>query len=140
MRECFHQGVALYAMARKSKKRKYKTAADRILREIIKWVESENRNVGHYRCFLDAESAVLRKKFIEAENCYKESIVLAARPGYIHGAALFNERYADFNQNSGHKLDGAADEAQYRLQEAIRCYKKSGALKARYSNFWIRQQ
>jgi hypothetical protein len=123
MLEVFHRGIALYAMARKTKKRKYKKAARQILSTITKWVLKENPNVKHCHSLLSAEQAVLDKNLNAADIHYKASVKVAARSGFLHHAALANERYADFLQNEL----GDEEEAKYRLEEAARFYKSWGA-------------
>jgi hypothetical protein len=124
MIETFHRAVALYAMARRTKKRKFKVQANKITKTIEKWVKSGNPNVRHYHLLLSAERAALSKNYTRAEEDYKKAIVLAARTGHMHHAALCNERYADF------LLQELSDEeeAKYRTEEAIRFYEEWGAL------------
>jgi cytidine deaminase len=114
----------LYAMARRTKKRKYKVQANKITKTIEKWVKSGNPNVKHYHLLLSAEQAALSKNYTRAEENYKKAIVLAARTGHMHHAALCNERYADF------LLQELSDEeeAKYRMEEAIRFYEAWGAV------------
>ena len=123
MIETFHRGVALYIMARKTKKRKYKSHASKIRKTIKKWLRAGNPNVEHYSLLLDAEHAALGRAFASAEKLYAEAIVLASRMEYLHHAALFNERYADFLLNE--RKD--PERASYYLDEAIRLYEQWGA-------------
>lgn len=121
--EKFQRGVVLYAMARKTKKRKYAKPAKKIQKTISKWVKKGNPNVKHYELFFNAEQAALDAKSKSAESLYKEAIIMAARTGHLHHAALINERYADYLLEEL----GDADEAKYRTEEAIRFYKDWGA-------------
>jgi hypothetical protein len=121
--ETFHRGVALYAMARRTKKRKYKTAAKGILKIIATWVKSGNPNVRHYHALLMAEQAALDMKHKEAESLYKDAVVLSARTGHMHHAGLINERYSDFLL----QVLGDEEEATFRRGEAIRFYEDWGA-------------
>ena len=124
MQETFHRAVAIYAMARKTNQQKYRKLARRVHKSISKWARSGNPNVQHYDCFLKAEMAALTGKSTDsAEWFYKEAVVLAARTGHLHHAALFNERYADFLL----RQVGDKEEAKYRTKEAIRYYKDWGA-------------
>jgi predicted ATPase len=123
MMETFHRGVALYAMARRTKKLKYKRRASRILKTVGKWLDKGNPNVKHYHSFLSAEQSALNKDYKTAEVLYKDSIRSAARNGNLHHAALINERYGDFLL---HEL-GDEEEAKYRTSEAIRFYREWGA-------------
>ncbi|KAL3938885.1 MAG: hypothetical protein SGBAC_006285 [Bacillariaceae sp.] len=125
MIECFHRGVALYAMARKSKNRKYRTAAAKVRKTVKRWSKNGNPNVKHYDSFLSAEHAALTNNFDEAEVHYKNSIKLAARTGHLHHAGLFNERYSDFLK----VVRKDPEEANYRISEAIRWYGEWGALR-----------
>jgi len=123
MLETFHRGVALYAMARKTKKRKYKLEARKIRKKITKWQNGGNPNVSHFVTFLNAEQAALSKKYDEAEDNYSKAIVTVARCGYLNHAALFNERYGDFLMT----VRNDEGEAMYRWREAVRYYKDWGA-------------
>mmetsp|Transcript_42708 Transcript_42708/g.103293 ORF Transcript_42708/g.103293 Transcript_42708/m.103293 type:complete len:1107 (-) Transcript_42708:45-3365(-) len=124
MLETFHRGVALYAMARRTKKRKYKSKASKIRKTFEKWFGAGNPNIVHCFKFLNAEHAALGKKKQEAQKLYVESITLAARTGHLHHAALLNERYADFLT---HDTD-LKDEAAYRIEKAIEYYREWGAM------------
>jgi predicted ATPase len=123
MLETFHRGIALYAMARRTGKAKYRKPANRIRKTIKKWMVSGNPNVRHYHYLLRAELAALDKDNEAADAFYRDAIKLAARTGHLHHAALFNERYADFLRHN--VLDDY--EADYRIEEAIRFYKAWGA-------------
>ena len=122
--ETFHRGIGLYAMARRTKNRKYKKEAKRILKLISKWYKAGNPNVTHYDLMLRAEQAALDGKHGEADDLYKEAIVSAARPGHLQHAALFNERYADYRLTER----GDVDDAKYHLSEAARYYSDWGAV------------
>lgn len=124
MIEIFHRAVSLYAMARQTKKRKYKVQANKLARTIEKWMDRGNPNVKYYHLLLSAERAALDKKFDIAEGHYKKAIVLAARTGHMHHAGLCNERYADFLL----KQLSNEEEAKYRTKEAIRFYEAWGAV------------
>ena len=82
-----------------------------------------NLNVSHYVCLLNAEQAALDKKFDKAEDLYREAIRVAARGGYLHDAAIANERYADFLQN----VTSSTSEVKRWVEEAIRFYREWGA-------------
>ncbi|CAJ1943341.1 unnamed protein product [Cylindrotheca closterium] len=132
MIEIFHRGVALYAMARKTKKRKFIKAADNIKSTVDKWAEQKNPNTQHYIMLLNAEQASLQKtKHTQADDQYRKAIALAARTGHIHQAALFNERYADFlfhrKTKTEHEYEAFQDLAEHHANEAIRLYRNWGA-------------
>lgn len=122
--ETFLRGLALCTMAHRTKKRKYKKPAMKILKTVEKWIKNGNPNVQHYYCLLKAEEAALNQKYKIAESFYKESIVLAARTGHLYHAALSNERYADF------LLSDLSDEEEfdYHIEAATRFYADWGAV------------
>ncbi|CAJ1941079.1 unnamed protein product [Cylindrotheca closterium] len=121
--ESFLRGVALFAMARKTKKRIYRKPATKILRFMAKLRKQGNPNAHPYYTLLSAEQAGLNKDTNRAKSLYQETIVYAARTGQLNHAALANERYSDFLLNELH--DSA--EAKYRMDEAIRFYEDWGA-------------
>eukprot|EP00980_Cylindrotheca_fusiformis_P027456 scaffold20461_cov117-Cylindrotheca_fusiformis.AAC.19 len=123
MRGTFLQATALFAIARRTRKRKYRTHTNKLAYRIKGWTTKGNPNVRHYHMALMAEQAALRKKYDLAEEYYKDSISLAARTGHMHDAALINERYAEFLREE--LLDER--ESRYRLGEAIRFYEAWGA-------------
>ncbi|CAB9531002.1 Transcriptional regulator [Seminavis robusta] len=121
--ETFHRCVALYAMARRTRQKKYITHANRVRKKIENWRQQGNPNVEHYCIFLNAEQAAVRKRYDCAEDLFKKAIAMAGRTGHLHHAGLFNERYADFLLHS--RSD--KEEARYRLKESIRQYEAWGA-------------
>lgn len=121
--ESFLRGVALYAMARKTKRRRYRQAAAKMLKFIEKLMKQGNPNVHHYYTLLSAEQAALNKDTKQAKKLYQETIVYAARTGQLSHAALSNERYSDFLLRELHDIQ----EAKYRMDEAIRFYNDWGA-------------
>ncbi|KAL3933974.1 MAG: hypothetical protein SGBAC_010167 [Bacillariaceae sp.] len=123
MLETFHCAVALYAMARKTKKRKYKRLAIKLRKRITKWLQRGNPNVQHYALFLRGEQSALDGNAEAASKGFQEAIRLAARTGHMHHAALFNERYSDFLRYTTKDEDNA----EFRMQEAIRFYGEWGA-------------
>ena len=80
----------------------------------------------HYASLLNAENASLSKikrKQKTVAKLYQDAVVDAARVGYLHDAALANERYAGFLL---HVLQDK-QEAKHRLEEAVRFYSDWGA-------------
>jgi predicted ATPase len=123
MWETFCRGISLYAMARRTKKRKFKKHALRVKKTIETWFDNGNPNVKHHLRLLNAEQAALDGKNDQARQLYGEAVTLAARGGFLHDAALANERYADF------VVDDDRDEEAYRLGESVRFYSQWGATK-----------
>jgi len=125
MIETFHRGVALYIMARRTRQRKYKVHARKIRKTVKTWFRGGNPNVEHYDMLLDAEDAALSRAHAKAKKLYLDAISLASKMGYLHHAALFNERYSDFLQ---HEVKDEEKAVHY-LNEAIRFYEQWGATK-----------
>jgi hypothetical protein len=136
----FCGGISSFEMARKTKKRKYKKHAKKIHSTIKYWVRKGNPNVIHYDRLLDAEKAALDGKSKAAQTLYQKAVALAARGGFVHDAALANERYGEF------LLHDMSDkqEAVYRFEEAIKFYSEWGAskkvelIREQYSDLWQR--
>jgi predicted ATPase len=123
--ETFHRGITWFAtMARKTGMRAYKLRAIKIRKEISKWAEKGNPNVKDYDLFLNAEEAVLNKKYKKADSLYKQAIVHTCRIGHLGHAALYNERFAEYRLEVRKDLD----DAKYHMSEAIRYYEEWGAL------------
>lgn len=122
--ETFHRGIAWFAMARRKGKRKYRNKALKIKKLIAKWSKAGDPNVRHFDRMLDAELAVLDKKYGMADQFYKEAILLAARTGHIHHSALFNERFGEYHL----EVSGDKDNSKYYIEQAINYYIEWGAM------------
>ena len=122
--DALHRVLALIAMARKTRKRQYKTAAKQSIATVKGWLMQGNPNVQHYVSLFDAEWDSLHVgRHHTAKQQYETAIVLAARGGFVQDAALASEKYGSF------LLDvlGDADEARYRFCEAAKYYEAWGA-------------
>ncbi len=129
MGDTFTRGVCLFAMARKTKRRKFARRAKEIRSLIKSWVKQGNPNVQHYLALLDAEMAALKGKIQSAERHFQDAVITAARGGFVHDAALASERYGEFLLNDKPQpceLD--KQEALYRFSEAIKYYSDWGAV------------
>ncbi|CAJ1963412.1 unnamed protein product [Cylindrotheca closterium] len=122
MSETFLRAIALYATA-SSGSSKSKRTANKLKQKMGNWVSKGNPNIGHCYHLLCAEKARLDGKYEKANTLYNDAIVLAARTGHVHHAALSNERYADFLL----RCMKDKEEHDYRIQEAVRFYKDWGA-------------
>ena len=121
--DTYLRGLCLYAAAKLTGKRKYRRHAKKVRATIEKWVRQGNPNVRHHATLLAAEDLSLQKKFKEARQSYESSIVAASRGGFIHDAAIANERYAlclsvELND---------AESAQYHFDSAKQLYNEWGA-------------
>ena len=134
----FMRGIALFQMARETKKVEYKKHARLVLKQICKWVEKGNPNVVHHKALLEAEMAALLGKKDKARKQYENATMTASRRGFIQDAAMANERYGEFLLND--TLD--REEAAYRLENAVKLYKEWGAhakvdsLRDKYAALW----
>jgi hypothetical protein len=134
----FCGGISSFDMARKTKERKFKKHANKIHSTIKSWVRKGNPNAIHYDRLLDAEKAALDGKSKAAQKNYQSAVVMAARGGFVHDAALANERYGEF------LLHDMSDtqEAVFPFEEAIMLYSEWGAskkvelLREQYSYLW----
>ncbi|KAL3934989.1 MAG: hypothetical protein SGBAC_009407 [Bacillariaceae sp.] len=120
MSETFLRAVALYAGTSNLKS---KRAANNLQKKMGNFVKKGNPNVGHCYHLLCAEKARLDGKYEKANALYNDAVVLAARTGHVHHAALSNERYAGFLLCCMKDKE----ESDYRIKEAIRFYKDWGA-------------
>lgn len=129
MLDTFFRGIALYALAQRTKKRKHIEPADEIQSTIEKWAKDGNPNTQHYHLFLCAEQAVYKQKAAEAISLFRKAIVLATRTGHLHHAALFNDRCAAYlrRQVDALKSSQSRDDIEFRSNETIRLYTAWGA-------------
>ena len=138
MTDMFLKGISLFAMARKTRKRKYTNLAKKSLASIKDWAEKGNPNVKHCESLLEAELAALNGRKHVAKKHYEVAAILAGRGGFVRDAALANERYGEF------LLEDMCDreDAAFRFQEAIKLYlewearAKAELLSAKYGYLW----
>eukprot|EP00978_Attheya_sp_CCMP212_P020352 scaffold58147_cov60-Attheya_sp.AAC.2 len=138
MLDFFHQGISLFAMSRKTKKRKYIKRANKINATLKSWAKKGNPNVNHFILFLGAEKAALNGKHKDATLLYSQAISTASRTGFQQDAALGSERFGEFLL---YDLDDK-ERAISRLKDAIRLYSNWGALykadtlREKHSSLW----
>jgi predicted ATPase len=136
--DMFLKGISLFAMARKTRERKYTNLAKKSLASIKDWEEKGNPNVRHCESLLEAELAALNGRKHVAKKHYEVAAKWAGRGGFVRDAALVNERYGEF------LLEDMSDqeEAAFRFQEAIKLYlewearAKAKLLFAKYGYLW----
>ena len=121
--DAYHSALSLLAMGRKTKQRKYKKAAKRIMRQINGWVLQGDPNAKHFNTLLVAEMAALKGRKEEADKKYQDAVIFAARGGFVHDAALASERYAIFLAEDMQDRE----EASYRMKQASKYYYDWGA-------------
>lgn len=119
----FFGAISLFSMARVTKQQSFKTQALKVAATIKSWVKKGNPNVRHFDAILDAEKSALEGRVRSARKHYQEAIVMSARCGFVHHAALANERYGEF---ALHVMKDR-EEASYRFQQAIKYYADWGS-------------
>jgi predicted ATPase len=142
----FCRAMSLFALARRTKwylqRQKYQRHAKRAASVIKRWAQKGNPNLRHLDMLLDAEAAALRGDKAQAKKFYESAVVRAARGGFLHHAALANERYGDFLWQDMSRDN--EDEARFRLDEAIRFYTEWGAetkpdrIREQYQELWTK--
>jgi len=124
----FHRCLCLYAMVQtnKTKDRKYMAQAKRMHKELTDSLKNKNPNILHYVSLLNAEKAALKQKRNQDDvrKLYNDAIIMSARGGYVHDAALAQERFADYLLN----IAGDCYEAKYHIEGAIQRYTNWGAM------------
>jgi hypothetical protein len=134
----YYMGVSLIETARKTKKRIYRTKAKKMVNKINIYIKKGNPNVRHYQLALEAEMLALDGQLYDAIPKFEAAISLATRSGFIHDAALLNERYGEFLM---HRM--ADDErGMHHLGDANKLYEEWGAqkkadmLRDKYEDKW----
>ena len=97
------------------------------IRNVLKtWIEKGAVNSVHQLKLLDAEYYAFHKKDEKARIRFEEACTMAIEEGFIHNAALANERYAEYLARS----DVGADdrESEIRIQMAMKYYREWGAM------------
>eukprot|EP00526_Cylindrotheca_closterium_P003990 CAMPEP_0113610910 /NCGR_PEP_ID=MMETSP0017_2-20120614/5277_1 /TAXON_ID=2856 /ORGANISM="Cylindrotheca closterium" /LENGTH=1151 /DNA_ID=CAMNT_0000519827 /DNA_START=806 /DNA_END=4261 /DNA_ORIENTATION=- /assembly_acc=CAM_ASM_000147 len=120
--EIYHRAAALYAAGIQTKQRKYKGAAKKLRNKIDKWEKGGNPNLKYYALHLNAEQAVVDKKFDDADRLYKDAIESVTALKHLHHAGFICERYADFLERDR----GMLDESKKWVKESIEYFKEWG--------------
>jgi hypothetical protein len=122
--DMFISALSCFVMTRRTGKSRYKREAKRKSAWITGWVKQGNPNARHWKALLDAEMAALKRQNKAAIKNYELAVELATRGGFIHDAAIANERWGEF------ALDRLSDrkEAESRLKESLRLCREWGAL------------
>jgi hypothetical protein len=121
--DTFIKGVSCFGDAHATGKRKYAKMGQIFRSKINKWLDMGNPNVKHYGLLLDAESMALKGNKYDAIKQYEAAILLAARGGYLHDAALATERFGAFYL----KRMGEREEAAYQISQSIKYWAEWGA-------------
>mmetsp|Transcript_12853 Transcript_12853/g.18977 ORF Transcript_12853/g.18977 Transcript_12853/m.18977 type:complete len:125 (-) Transcript_12853:49-423(-) len=99
----------------------------RIDKDLTNSLKNKNPNVLHYVSLLNAEKAALNQKKNQDDDVrklYNDAISMSARGGYVHDAALAQERFADYLLC----CVGDFHEARYHIEGAIQRYTNWGAM------------
>jgi hypothetical protein len=119
-------GVSCFAAAKQTGKKKYLKMGKIFRSKVKNWVVQGNPNVKHYESLLDAEWAAFKGKKFDAIKHFEAAILLAARGGLQHDAALATERLAEFYFHSTGIHD--REEAAFQVRQSIRYWGEWGAI------------
>jgi hypothetical protein len=122
--DTFMKGVSCFGAAHATRKKKYVKMGQIFRSKINKWIDMGNPNVKHYGLLLDAEWMALKGKKTDAVKQYQVAILLAARGGYQHDAALTTERFGEFCL----KVMGDREDAAYQIMQSIKYWGEWGAV------------
>lgn len=96
-RHSFFAGLVAFALAKKTKERKWKRRAARFHREIKRWHQAGNINCHHMVALFEAEKAVVcSAKQEKVKKKYDEAIAIASRYGLRQDCALANELAGEY--------------------------------------------
>jgi hypothetical protein len=124
MLDTLMKGVSCLAAAQETGKKKYAKLGQIIRSKIKKWLAMGNPNVKHYESFLDAEWKAFKGKTFDAVKHYEATILMAARAGYQHDAALATERLGAFHL----RVTGNREDAAYQIGRSIQYWGEWGAV------------
>ena len=128
-----HAKLSAEELARKKNRkscRLYLKAASKPIATIRRWLEQGNPNVKHYKSLLDAEFSAAKGKVSVARKRYEVAVVLAAKNGFLHDAALASERYGRYLFEASKDVESSSldhDEATFRIKQAVKYYSDWGA-------------
>jgi hypothetical protein len=124
------KGVSCIAAAQETGKKKYAKMGQIFLAKVKTWLRLGNPNVKHYESFLEAEWAVFKGKKFDAIKNYEAAILMSARGGYQHDAALATERLGAFHLRCGDRED-----AIFQIGQSAKYWGEWGAVtKVRHLN------
>lgn len=118
-----YRGVSLFALARKTGKRRYLRLAKKCLSRIKGWCQQGCINAMHFERLLQAELSVCKGKKEAAKNYFELASVLASRGGFIQDYAFVNERFGEFLLNDMNDSENAT----FVLKEAVKLFDEWGA-------------
>jgi predicted ATPase len=122
----FCSALCCYAMARKTKKKRYLKEAKRQHKFLRQWAsrpkDKANPNCVHREMLLSAELDAAQGKAKSASKKFASAILMAGRRGILQDHALANERYAAFCLDCEDK-----EEYFFRMNTAIQLYGEWGA-------------
>lgn len=102
-REAFASGLACIARARKTQERRMVRRAKAHLNVLLTWTKDGNVNCHDMLLLLQAEMMSIEKNLDVAKvrKAYDTAISSSARSGYVHNAAIANEKAALFFEQQG---------------------------------------
>jgi hypothetical protein len=136
MWDTFFKGVSCFAAAQETRKKAYAKLGQVCRSKIKSWLDQGNPNVKHYALLLDAEWTAYHGNKHDAIEQYEAAILMAARGGYQHDAALATQRFGEFYLT----VMNDREDASYQIGQSIQYWRDWGAvakvrhLKVKYSD------
>jgi hypothetical protein len=124
MWDSLFKGLSCIAAARETGKKKYAKMGQIFRTRIKTWLSQGNPNVKHYDSLLDAEWMALKGNKFVAIKHYEVAILVSARGGYHHDAALATERLGDYYLT----VMSDREMATYQIGESIKFWGEWGAM------------
>mmetsp|Transcript_56677 Transcript_56677/g.137784 ORF Transcript_56677/g.137784 Transcript_56677/m.137784 type:complete len:1013 (-) Transcript_56677:2372-5410(-) len=137
----YFKGLVAFALARKTKKRKYVRAGANALRTLEKWFTNGAVSCHHLVLALKAEQESVdpskKRKSEDIRESYDKAIVVCAKLGFLYDHAILNERAGMFHLD----IDEFSYASTY-LERALYLFSDWGAhsknrqMEERYSNIF----
>ena len=129
-------GISLVDSYKATKKKTYKKHAKKYMTKLNDYAKKGNPNVQHYKLALEGEMLVLKNKTTEATSRFEKAIALATRFGFIHDAALMNERYGEFLMETDAQRGMHHVIVAYTLYTEWGARKKAEMVRDKYPSQW----
>jgi len=122
-RKLMFEGLTAFALARQTKKSRWRKRGAKIGKKLKKMVANGNSNCAHVVYLFTAEDAAIMGEDNVAMEYYNLAISESGRAGLINDKALINERFGEFFLSRKNE-----EEASFHLNIALQHYVKWGAM------------
>ena len=102
----------------------YRKKARQLHKLVSGWTKQGNPNALHWKQLLDAEFSLLKKRNGAAEESFCSAAETAVLGGYVHDAAIINERYGLFLSD----VQGDIVKGREKLRESYSLFRRWGAI------------